>query len=124
MRGFFRDKIAVTTAAIGLILIGLAWVFRINPWEGSVIPRFLTESGLGQVVISILLAATAPVWILGGWLTTMLWPRSVLFAKEASYVVLALTQGATYFLLGMVISQSARRLKKRRRMTDGRKPGA
>ena len=42
MKKFWTDRIAVVTAGVGILLMVLTWVWRVNPVEGSVMPDFLT----------------------------------------------------------------------------------
>jgi hypothetical protein len=57
-------KVAIAFAAVGVILMILTLVWRVNPVEGSVVPTFLTNNPIGRAVVGCLLVTCMPVWIL------------------------------------------------------------
>jgi len=61
MKTFWRDRIAVVTAGIGIVLMILTVVWRVNPVEGSVMPDFLTSNPFGQTLLYLLLVTCMPV---------------------------------------------------------------
>ena len=53
----------MATAGVGMALMILALVWRVNPVEGSVVPDFLTGNPFGAALIVVLLVTCMPVGI-------------------------------------------------------------
>ena len=67
-RKAFRDRIAITTAAIGILLMMFTILAHVNPVEGSVVrPRWLLSTWAAPIHLT-LLAASLPVQIVSGHL--------------------------------------------------------
>ena len=66
------NRIALVTALVGLALMILTIVWRINPVEGSVVPDFLTVSPVGRGVFWTLAVTCMPVWIFSVYLADVL----------------------------------------------------
>jgi hypothetical protein len=92
----------------------LTLVWRVNPVEGSVMPRFLTGNPMGQTLMLVLIVTCMPMWMiavysvvglsaLGAVPDSVAWPL-------ASGAALAL-QGILYFVLGKLISAWASRFR-------------
>ena len=122
MKRFWTDKIAITTALVGVALMGLTIIWHINPVEGSVVPQFLTGNPIGVAVIWILLATCMLVWLPTVYLVTF-----IPVAEQTQYVmacgIMILLQCMVYFMVGKLISVCVRKqsndvdlskLKKRR----------
>ena len=114
MRGFWTDRTALSFAAAGMILMALTIAWRINPVEGSVVPRFLYDSALGRAVFWVLFVTCMPVFIAGmflirdgdcGWLPDWV---------PVGTITLLLLQGVVYFLVGKVVSICARRFLRKK----------
>ncbi len=92
------NRLPLIASAIGVLLMALAILWRVNPVEGSVLPRFLRESPAGAFLLTLLLAACMPVWLLlGAVLPSGGLPISVVV------VLSLLAQGCLYFLLGKLV---------------------
>ena len=102
------DRIAVVTAGIGMVLMLLTVVWRVNPVEGSVVPDFLTGNVFGQALLFMLLVTCMPVWIVTVFSVVALTGGS-LGLPESEGVTLGnglaiVLQGTVYFFLGRLIS--------------------
>ena len=108
MKRFLTDRIAIVTSLVGVGLMILTIIWRINPAEGSVVPRFLTGNPVGVAVICVLLVTCMPAWILAV-LLTMLIPLS----EHSQYVLacgfMLIVQAVAYFMLGKLISVCVRK---------------
>jgi hypothetical protein len=110
-KGFWSDRVAWWFAAVGLGLMALTLALRINPVEGSVVPRFLFENPLGIAVFWVLFVTCMPVWTAGMLLVSAVFgednPSSPLHWLPKSIdgftLVVLLLQAITYFLLGKLI---------------------
>jgi hypothetical protein len=122
MRGFWTDRIAIVTALIGVGLMILTIVWRINPVEGSVVPRFLTGNPVGVAVIYVLVVTCMPVWILAVSLS-----MSVPLPEHGQYVLacgsMLIFQAVVYFMIGKLISICVRRFKKKKAIIEPADPG-
>lgn len=117
MKKFWTDRIAVLTALVGIILMVLTIVWRINPVEGSVVPRFLTGNPVGGAVICVLLVTCMPVWILSVSVTMLLpLPDHIQYVLACGAMLIA--QGVVYFMIGKLISICVRRLSRRRESSN------
>ena len=117
MKRFWTDKIAITTALVGVALMGLTIIWHINPVEGSVMPRFLTGNPVGLAVICILLATCLLVW-----LPTVSMVTFIPLSEQAQYViacgVMLMLQCLVYFMVGKLISLCARKLSKKKKTSN------
>jgi hypothetical protein len=113
MRRFWKDRTAITVALVGMGLMILTIVWRINPAESSVMPRFLTSNPVGVAVICVLLATCMPVWIPVVSLT-MLIPLSEHTQYGVACGVMIVLQGILYFMMGKLISLCVRKLSRRK----------
>jgi hypothetical protein len=57
------DRVAVATAGVGIALMILTLMWRVNPVEGSVMPNFLTGNLFGMALLMGLLVTCMPVGI-------------------------------------------------------------
>ena len=73
MRNFFKDKFFWITGTIGLIFLVFTLHFRVNPFDGSVVPEYIQ----GTVAHVFLLIATMPAWIVG-FIVSRVFPNSFL----------------------------------------------
>jgi hypothetical protein len=115
MKKFWTDRIALGSAAVGMILMAFTLAWRINPVEQSVVPRFLFDNPVGVAVFWVLFVTCMPVWIAGMILTAMLtggrapdWVP-VWLTTAISVVGTISLQGLLYFLIGKGVSVCARR---------------
>jgi hypothetical protein len=117
MRRFWKDRTAITVALVGAGLMILTIIWRINPAESSIVPRFLTSNPAGVTVIYVLLASCMPVWIPVVSLTMF-----IPFSEHAQYGIacgiMIVFQGILYFMLGKLVSLGARKLLKRRESSN------
>jgi hypothetical protein len=44
VKRLLSDRFAVATAAVGMALMIMTLAWRVNPFEGSVVPDFLTDN--------------------------------------------------------------------------------
>jgi len=58
---FFKDVFALVFMTIGIVLLTLTLIFRVNPAEGGVV----NEAIVGTLFHKILLLTTMPAWIAG-----------------------------------------------------------
>ncbi len=123
MKKFWTDRIALVTSGIGIALMILTAVWRVNPVEGSVVPDFLTGNPLGEALLLVLLVTCMPVWIATVFSVVVL--ASFVGIPESDSFVLAhgaavIVQGIVYFMFGKLISGWAKRrsLKKVRPPKD------
>jgi len=108
MKRFWTDRIALVAAGIGIVLMILTVVWRVNPVEGSVVPGFLSRNPFGEAVLLVLLVTCMPVWIptvfgvikLASFVGV---PErdALVFADGAAVIV----QGIVCFLFGKLISR-------------------
>jgi hypothetical protein len=119
MRRFWIDRIAIGTALVGVGLMILTILWRINPVEGSVVPRFLTSNPVGMGVIWVLLITCMPVWSAAVSLT-MLIPLSEYMQYGVACGLMIILQCIVYFLLGKLISLSVRKLLRKKESSSQR----
>jgi hypothetical protein len=114
MKRFWSDRIALVTSGIGMALMILTAVWRVNPVEGSVIPDFLTRNPFGEALLLVLLVTCMPVWIPTVFSVVVL-GSFVGFPESDSYVLAngaaVIVQGIVYFMLGKLISGWAKRFR-------------
>jgi hypothetical protein len=108
------NRIAVVTAGIGMVLMLLTVVWRVNPVEGSVMPDFLTGNAFGQAVMFVLLVTCMPVWVVAvvsvaalSWVFGL--PESVGWILGNGAAIFL--QGIVYYMLGRLISISTARFR-------------
>jgi hypothetical protein len=101
------DRLAVAAAGVGIVLMILALVWRINPVEGSVVPDFLTRNPFGRALLMVLLVTCMPVGIVAVFSGILLGRLVGLSESEGFTVgsVLAIVlQGTVFFFLGRLIT--------------------
>ena len=107
MRTFLRDRIAVVTAAIGMGLMVLTLVWRVNPVEGSVMPDFLTNNPFGLALTFVLLGTCMPVWIVAVFSVVALGSVAGLPEPDAwplGGAAAVILQGIVFLMIGRLIS--------------------
>ena len=111
MKNPFSDRLALSTAAVGVVLMILTLVWRVNPVEGSVTADFLTRTEWGHVVIVVLLITCLPAAIVGlliayglGSVLCFVLPISEDDMWIPTCVVMIIVQAALYFGIGKLIS--------------------
>ena len=108
---------ALVTALIGVILMILTLVWRINPVEGSVVPRYLTGTAIGVAVICFLFVTCMPAWISGVYLAHVI-PMVNPYDPSGRIVTCCLMfiiQFMLYLGLGHMCSRLVRAVGRRRR---------
>jgi hypothetical protein len=113
VKRFWTDRIAIGTALVGIGLMILTILWRINPAEGSVVPQFLTSNPVGMGVMWILLITCMPAWIAAVSLS-MLIPFSEPIQYGVACGLMMILQCIVYFLLGKLISLGGRKLLRRK----------
>jgi hypothetical protein len=118
---FWNDRIALASAAIGMALMILTAIWRVNPVEGSVMPDFLTGNPFGEALLYVLIVTCMPVWVPTVFLGVVL--SSVAGFPESDGVALGnaaavIVQGIVYFMIGKLIARWARRLRAERQRTQ------
>jgi hypothetical protein len=120
MKRFWSDRIALVTSGIGMALMIMTAVWRVNPVEGSVIPDFLEDNPFGEALLLVLLVTCMPVWIPTVFSVVVL-GSFVGFPESDSYVLAngaaVIVQGIVYFMLGKLISGWANRFRRDRKRT-------
>lgn len=119
MNNFWKDRVALAFAVAGMVLMVLTVIWRVNPVEGSVVPRFLTGNPLGIGVLWVLFVTCMPVWIVTTVLGTVIlgsdrnldWLPPWLHVFSIAMVLL---QGIAYFLIGKLVSFCVRKLARRK----------
>jgi uncharacterized membrane protein len=121
MKSFWTDRIALVASGLGMALMILTAVWRVNPVEGSVMPDFLTGNPFGEALLYVLIVTCMPVWIptvVSGVVVAKFlgFPESdgVVFANGAAVIV----QGIVYYMLGKLISGLAKRFRTARNRTQ------
>jgi hypothetical protein len=114
MKNFWTDRIALVTSGIGMALMILTAVWRVNPVEGSVVPDFLEGNPFGEALLLVLLVTCMPVWIPTVFSVVVLasfagFPESdsVEWSNGAAVIV----QGIVYFMFGKLISGWVKRFR-------------
>jgi len=118
MKKVWTDRIALVTSGIGIALMTLTAVWRVNPVEGSVMPDFLTGNPFGEALLLVLIVTCMPVWIPTVFCVVIL--ASFVGFAESDGLVLAngaavIVQGIVYFMLGKLISGWTERFRRARR---------
>ena len=118
MKTFWTDRIALVTSGIGIALMILTAVWRVNPVEGSVMPDFLTGNPFGEALLLVLIVTCMPVWIPTVFCVVVL-ASFVGFAESDGLVfgntAAVIVQGIVYFLVGKLISGWAKKFRTARR---------
>jgi len=112
LKNIFSDKAAVATAVVGVVLMALTIVWRVNPVEGSVVAPFLSNTASGRVIHLILLVTCMPVWIVVVSVVT-LFVLSTEYIHYLGYALMLVTQGLLFFAIGKLISVCKRAVAKR-----------
>jgi hypothetical protein len=112
MRRFWTERIAITAAFVGIILMAFTILWRINPVEGSVVPRFLTDNPAGMGVVWVLLVTCTPAWIVAVVLCALL-PLPERAQWLLACGTMLILQGIAWFMIGRLISVCVRKLKGR-----------
>lgn len=123
MKRFWKDRIALAFAGTGIVLMVFTIIWRVNPVEGSVVPRFLTGSPVGEAVLWILFVTCMPVWIATVILGTAVlgsdrnleWFPHWLHVLDVGMILL---QGLVYFLLGKAVSLCVRKFGKNKNVPN------
>ena len=116
MKKLPTDWIAVVTSGIGMVLMIMTVVWRVNPVEGSVVPDFLERNLFGEALLLVLLVTCMPVWI------PTVFAGVVLFGESDDGLALAnvavvIVQGLVYYVLGRLISIWAKSVRTKRNRT-------
>ena len=114
MTKFWTDRIALVTSGIGITLMILTAVWRVNPVEGSVMPDFLTSNPFGEALLYVLIVTCMPVWIPTVFSVVLLasfvgFPESGGFAIANTVAVII--QGIVYFMIGKLMSGWTKRVR-------------
>jgi len=117
MKTFWTDRIALVTSGIGMTLMILTAVWRVNPVEGSVVPDFLESNPFGEALLLVLLVTCMPVWIPTVFSVVMV--ASFVGVPESDGFVLGngaavIVQGIMFFMFGKLISGWAKRFRTER----------
>ncbi len=120
---FWTDRTALVTSGIGMALMILTVVWRVNPVEGSVavVPDFLEGNPFGEALLLVLIVTCMPVWIPTVFSVVILasfvgFPESDGFALANEVAVIV--QGIVYFMFGKLISGLAKRFRTERNRTQ------
>lgn len=121
MKKFWTDRIALVTSGIGIALMILTAVWRVNPVEGSIMPDFLTDNPFGEALLYVLIVTCMPVWIPTVFSVVVLvssagFPESDAFVLANGAAVIV--QGVVYFMFGKLISRWAKRFRTKRNGTQ------
>jgi hypothetical protein len=121
MKRFWTDRIALVAAGIGIVLMILTVMWRVNPVEGSVVPDFLTRNPFGEAVLLVLLVTCMPVWIPTVFSVVKLASfvgvperDALAFANGAAVIV----QGIACFLFGKLISRWIKKFRTAKNRTQ------
>ena len=101
MKRFSIDWIAVVAASIGMALMIMTAVWRVNPVEGSVVPDFLEGNPFGRALLLVLLVTCMPVWIPTVFLAVQLVGES---EYALANTIAVIVQGLVYYMFGRLIS--------------------
>lgn len=105
-------KLVVGFTVVGVILMILTIVWRINPVEGSVVPDFLKANAIGSIVVGCLLVTCMPVWILSFWMASILpIPDSIKY--PLTFGLMILLQALAYGLVGRGIAAVFRQISEK-----------
>ena len=123
MKKVRTERIALVTSGVGMALMILTTVWRVNPVEGSVslVPESLEGNPFGEALMYVLLVTCMPVWIPTVFSVVVL--ASFVGFPESDGFVLAngaavIVQGIVYFMFGKLISGWAKRFRTKRNRTQ------
>ena len=112
MKKLWGDKIALITALIGVILMVLTIIWRVNPVEGSVLPDFLKTTFVGKCIFYLLFGTSMPVWFLISMVDQL-----IPFSFHLPWFILCggilVVQAFVYFWIGKLISLLVHKLKRK-----------
>jgi hypothetical protein len=119
MKKFLKDWFAIAFAAAGMVLMALTLLWRINPVEGSVVPRFLTDNPAGMAVFWLLFITCMPVWMATLMLGTLILgsvrnPDWLPHWLNIFHVGMMVLQGLIYFLIGKAVSGCIRKFRRKK----------
>lgn len=114
------DRIALVTSGVGMALMILTTVWRVNPVEGSVslVPKSLEGNPFGQALMYVLLATCMPVWIPTVFSVVVLAGPPESDSVELANGAAVIVQGIVYFMFGKLISGWAKRFRTKRNRTQ------
>ena len=72
MNALWTNRLGLSFAAAGVVLMALTISWHVNPAEGSVVPRFLTANLAGTAALWVLLVTCMPVWVVAVWLSSLI----------------------------------------------------
>ena len=107
VKRLLSDRVAVATAGVGIALMILTLVWRVNPVEGSVVPDFLTGNPFGEALLIVLLVTCMPVGIVAVFSGIVLGRLVGLSESEGLTLgggLAIVLQGTVYFFLARLIS--------------------
>ena len=122
MKKVRTERIALVTSGVGMALMILTTVWRVNPVEGSVslVPESLEGNPFGEALMYVLLVTCMPVWIPTVFSVVVLAGPPESDSVELANGAAVIVQGIVYFMFGKLISGWAKRrsLKKVRPTKD------
>ena len=104
----YFDRVAVISAIVGIVLMSLTIVWKVNLVEGSVVSPFLLNTAYGRVLHLILLITCMPVWI-----AVVISMARFIDSTALLYSVMLAVQAILFFAIGKLISLCIRVVKKR-----------
>lgn len=113
MNALWTNRLGLSFAAAGVVLMALTISWHVNPAEGSVVPRFLTANLAGTAALWVLLVTCMPVWVVAVWLSSLI-PVSDRLRSYLACAAMLVLQAAAYFLAGKLLSVWIRKLKGKR----------
>jgi hypothetical protein len=125
MKKFWTDRVALSFAAAGIILMAFTLAWRINPVEGSVVPDYLFNNPVGVAVFWVLFVTCMPAYIAGLTLSVVFFGENNPSAPlhwvphwfPAFPVMVLFVQIIAYFLFGKLVSVCLRRGWRRNKAT-------
>ena len=99
MKNPFSDKLALSTAVVGVVLMALTIAFRVNPVEGSVVSDCL-RTAWGRPLHLLLLVTTMPAWIAAIVVT---FGGDLLTDWHLPYIVMLILQALLFFGIGKLM---------------------
>jgi len=114
------ERIALVTSGVGMALMILTVVWRINPVEGSVslVPRSLEGNPFGEALMYVLLVTCMPVWVPTVFSVVVLAGPPESDSWELANGAAVIVQGIVYFMFGKLISGLAKRFRTKRNRTQ------
>ena len=122
MKKVRTERIALVTSGVGMALMILTTVWRVNPVEGSVslVPESLEGNPFGEALMYVLLVTCMPVWIPTVFSVVVLAGPPESDSLELANGAAVIVQGIVYFMLGKLISGWAKRFRTKRNRTQAR----